>query len=548
MEDLILRPSLKKDVQDRHRSDMEVICFSSSQFIPGAKSDERQPADPQPLDESGADVNDCKRVIDGGQRVSRHPLRTSIDRQYPAGAQPADKSKTEGDMRKISTHSEEEERIVKRPPVRPPPTVENIAAGDADARRLSISDYEEESDEENESDEWHIELESTQSRLIASAPPTRTPLPRIAEESDCGIEEGPLPSLVAREHIEYSAPFGPCPTPGTDSLDFDEVTPLKTISISSGYTAVNAPSETPSETLPLPEGCLLELSDSSLGSAVDNIKWGIDHEGCDEFQEIGRARRTTNPIFEQGDCEDQWDPPEREVMITATLESKETVSGIKRVQTQPSKVFLKGLRWSAKKVSAHKDASQHSIVQRSKSTSLPTRNVPVKQAPRRVAQSSRYLDRNLLSLIRKAQKPPPLPPIEDFPSRKLNWRSSAPSLPPRTDALIKTRPRRIISSPFPECKTSKLKPRSDFVPPPSPVKDMRIPPLPNQPKLLIPKLYEDKNEAGRDCRSSQVRQSKKSKGGSKKDTEPLMMLESLKPKYYDPKGRPVSMLIPNTIW
>jgi len=485
---------------------VEDLCFSSSQFIHVAESNDRQP---------------------------------------PAHTQPAD------------LLSDVEERISKSPPARPPPTAKNIAVGNADLWRESINfdfsiDDEAESEKRDESDEDHIWLESTESKIIASAAPTRAPITNITRESERGREVSPIPSSEIIEHI---APSGASPSAlpsATDSLDIGEAGFLNTTR--SWQIAVKAPSRSPPLAMPLSKGLMPELTDSDLGSPLNRIIHGIDHDQFDELRETGRARRTNNPIYGQREYKDPTDLTEQKAWIDRELDSKETEKKNKRVRSQTAKRFVGSLR-SLKRAGTSKGTTHHSIkrlpvMQRNKSEALSRRNVPVRPTLKRVAQSTRQLD-NRVTNSKKAQKPPPLPSVESFPLSALNFRRSTPSLPPRiSDALIVSRPRRQTSSPLPECKTPKLVPRSDLVPPPAPLKDMRLPPLPNQPKLLIPKLYKNENEALGNENSGSYRSSQVSKSKLRRNSfsEPLLKLESLKPKYYDANGQPVKALIPITIW
>jgi len=562
MEDLIKRPCLKKVIHDECSSDVEDKCFGSGQFIHVAESNERQPAAPTwPAGESEANVSDSKLEIGENQRVSKYLLEESIGGHHFDCPPVGDKVKTDdSSSRKKSILSEEEERISKSPPLRPPPTPKNNAADIAGLSRLSIrSDVsgndEAEPHKRNKSDEDHIWLESTESRMSASAAPTRTPVTHIAVESDSGREEDPLRSCVIGEHIASSEPSRATLTSATDSLDVGEAGLLNTTR--SWRIAAKAPSRSPPVALLQPEGFFPELTDSDFDSPLNRIIDGIDHNRFDELRETGRARRTNNPIYGQRESKDPPDLPEREASNGGTLESKETEKKKFGRKSHTARV-LQSLR-NLKRVGT-KDTTHHSTknlpgLQRNNSEDLIRRNLPARPALRRVAQSQRYLDRNLISGSKKAQKPPPLPSVESFPLSELDYRKSTPSLVRKiSDALIVSRPRRQTSMPLLEFKTPNLPPRSDLVPPPPPLKDMRLPPLPNEPKLLIPKLYEDENETlgnenSRNNQSSQVSsQSIKPKQRRSSYSDPELEPESLKPKYYDANGQPVNVLIPITIW
>jgi len=552
MKDLLQRLSLKKDVQDKYSSDMDAMYFSSSQLNHVAKSNEGQPAAPLTLDESRANVNSSERELDETQGVSKDLLGRRRDKQHSPLAQVVDKAWTDSNFRKNSILSDEEKRISK--------SLKNIKAGNADSLQLSIKSefwnyYEDWPDEGEEFDEDQIELESIASKVIPLAAPFHTPVTLITEESDGRRDERSPLSVVTSEHMSFSSPFRPTPSLGTDSLDFGEATPLKTTR--SWYIAVNAPSRSPPEAQPLAEGRWRELTDSSLGIAAEKIMEESDYDRFDEAQETGRARRTNNPIFQQSECEDLQDPLEREASIGATFAKKETERKKKRVQSQPARRFLESLR-SIRRVRTFRDTTQWSKskisgIQRNQSVALPRRNVPFKSALKRVTQSQRYIDRNVLTRIRKAPKPPPLPSVENFTLAKLEWHKSTPSLLNRNPGwVIASSPGRQTSAPLPGCETPKSTPVSSFVPPPCPVKDMRLPPLPNKPKSLIPKLYKDENEAvgyeiRADSPSSQAAQ-QSNNPTSKNYCEPPMLQESLKPKYYDPNGRPVNMFIPTSVW
>jgi hypothetical protein len=270
------------------------------------------------------------------------------------------------------------------------------------------------------------------------------------------------------------------------------------------------------------------------------------------IQVTGRTRRTHNPIFDEIWCASPPDLPKRpEQSGELKWRVSETYNKAmwpqkKRAQSQPTKMTL--LESLKRSISSSQDTALNGL-QRGKTETIPRRSLPSRPNLYGVSNNNRYFSK--LSRIKKTSKPQ-LPSIGSIPP--IEWRRSAPI--PKTRNLFQVSPpRRGTTTPLLEGITPPLPPRPQPSPPPRPEKDMRKPPLPNQPKNLIPVLrsgdgvIEYKDDNFRDSRSSRSPDSRRKKVYLKNiSSEPPMKLEALKPKYYDAHGKPVEIDLPISIW